>query len=121
MVTTIDHYKKQYFACGCLFRTQNGEWFWVKSFEDGVATLEPMTAVDIDHFASIIEGCFNPNSNFETELKKAFELKERLKKIRFKFGGITISVKRKTANSKTIKSNWEEKNLKISDRISYFM
>ena len=50
-----------------IFRTiePKNDSLWVTSFEDGVATVDPICGTDINTFAKLIAGCFDEKSTLQ--------------------------------------------------------
>lgn len=87
-----------------LFRTQGRSSFWVKSFKNGVVTVDVPAGATFDSYATIIAGCLKKNSNFKRELFRAFKINQDtpFKGIQFEFNGVTILATEKNANSKEL-------------------
>ena len=56
-----------------IFRTSGRDTLWVSSFENGIATVDPVCGSEITAFSGLIAGCFEEGSNFEAELRKGFD------------------------------------------------
>ena len=82
----------------------------IMSFEDGVATVEPMNSCEIKYFTEVVAGCFNQNSNFEQLLKNVFncEKNARMVGIKFNFNGATVLVTMENANKDKIYAEWQK-------------
>lgn len=91
-----------------LFRTQGRSSFWVKSFKNGVVTVDVPAGAEITKFSEMIVGCFRIGSNFEEEIKKVFNSKDDLKMIQFDFNGVTVSVTKENLSVKAIVSKWRK-------------
>lgn len=94
---------------GYIFRTDNEMELIVYSFERGIATLGSKVEHSITSFIGMIVGCFDENSNFESELLKAFNCNEKnkLSGIQFKFDDerLLVTVEKKD-NEKNIMAKW---------------
>jgi len=85
-----------------IFKTFDGplSTLWVKSYEDGIVTIDPTAGTTITQFAKVLAGCFNEYSNFEFVVKKAFKLPAHtaFTGIRFTFNGATVLVTHENCN-----------------------
>lgn len=92
----------------------------VSSFENGIATIRPMSCMSITQMAEIVEGCFERYSNFAIELSRVFDFNKNivLKGIKFELNQITVTISKENANQDKIFAEWqasmEEKMLKIA-------
>ena len=88
-----------------IFRTPDGEPIFVTSFENCVATIDPLVGSHIKKVARIVAGCFDKKSNFKELLMIAFSEyhNEELKAIQFKFNDINIVVTKENANEEELK------------------
>lgn len=93
-----------------IFRTiePKNDSLWVTSFEDGVATVDPICGTDINTFAKLIAGCFDEKSNFATELLKGFDLTDNtpFTSIKFVFNGALVTVTKENADANKIFKEW---------------
>ena len=93
-----------------IFRTiePKNDSLWVTSFEDGVATVDPICGTDINTFAKIIAGCFDEKSNFATELLKGFDVPYNtpFTSIKFVFNGALVTVTKENADANKIFKEW---------------
>lgn len=93
-----------------IFRTiePKNDSLWVTSFEDGVATVDPICGTDINTFAKLIAGCFDEKSNFATELLKGFDLPDNtpFTSIKFVFNGALVTVTKENADANKIFKEW---------------
>lgn len=80
------------------FRFDTGEFFSVRSLNNGVMVISPHCGCDIDSFANNVAGCFEEGSNFNG-----------LKAIEFEFNGAHVSVTKKNATPEKIVQLWNEK------------
>jgi len=92
-----------------IFRTSKRDSLWVKSFEDGVAVADPMCGCSITSFAEMIAGCFDEDSNFKSELFRAFNCDENtaFTGIQFDFNGVTLLVTKENADKDKIYAEWD--------------
>ena len=92
-----------------IFRTSEGDFFQVNYFEDGIAWVQAYCGAEVRSFAEVVAGCFAEDSNFEIELRKAFNRDDKtsLKCIILQFNGTIILVIRETATKKDIVKKWE--------------
>lgn len=67
---------------------------WVESFEDGIATVDPLAGYHIGQFAEAVAGCFEDDSNFGSEVKRAYNCDEStpFNGIKFTFNRVTLLV-----------------------------
>lgn len=91
-----------------LVTTPNGT-LCVKSFENGIATLDTMPGCIISSFAKVVAGCFDEDSNFVSELLKSFACDEgtEFTGIKFEFNGVTIFVTKENADADKIYAEWQ--------------
>ncbi len=93
-----------------IFRTvfPKRDTLWVSSFEDGIATVDPMCGSTITEFAETVAGCFADESNFGDEVIKAFECDENatFTGIKFEFNGVTLVVTKENADKDKIYEEW---------------
>lgn len=84
----------------CYFETFDGYDLHVKSFEDGIATLEVVMGYEISSFLEVVVGCFDKHSNFTRELIYAYNCDKDtvLKGIKFEFNTIPILVTKANAD-----------------------
>lgn len=82
---------------------------WVSSFENGIATIDPMCGSMITHVAEIVAGCFDEDSNFASELLKAFGCDENtaFTGIKFDFNEVTVMVTKENADKDKIYAEWQ--------------
>ena len=82
---------------------------WVESFEDGIATIDPMLGCTINSFAEVVAGCFDEDSNFASVLLQAFDCDEgtAFAGIKFKFNGVTLLVTKENADANKIYAEWK--------------
>lgn len=99
----------------CYFETFEGYDLRVKSFEDGIATIDVMMGYEISSFLEVIVGCFSERSNFTRELLYAYNCDKDtvLKGIKFKFNDIPILVTKANADVDKIYAEYCAK-LKVS-------
>lgn len=94
-----------------IFRTisPKRETLWVKSFENGIATIDPMCGTCITEFAAIVAGCFDEESNFGNEVLSAFDCDENttFTGIMFEFNGVTLTVTKENADKDKIYEEWD--------------
>lgn len=92
-----------------VFRTSKEETLWVNSFENGVAVVEPMVGVSISSFIEMIVGCFHKESNFTSELFKAFECDENtvFTGIQSNINLVTLLVTKENADKDKIYAEWK--------------
>lgn len=91
-----------------IFRASNRELLEVKSFENGIAIVDPLCGSDIHDFAKLISGCFHKGSNVEKQLKNFFgcDSKTTLNGIQFEFNEVTVLVTKENANARKIVAEW---------------
>lgn len=84
----------------------------VKSFQNGIATVEPYNRCSLQVFAQVIAGCFDYSSNFIMELRFAYGLNSNsvLTGIEFSFEGVNFLVTAENATVDKICNTWHEKN-----------
>lgn len=84
----------------------------VKSFQNGIATVEPYNRCSLQVFAQVIAGCFDCSSNFDLELRFAYGLNSNsvLTGIEFSFEGVNFLVTAENATVDKICNTWHEKN-----------
>lgn len=82
---------------------------WVESFEDGIATIDPVSGWTINSFAEVVAGCFDEDSNFASVLLQAFDCDEgtTFTGIKFKFNDVTLLVTKKNADANKIYAEWQ--------------
>lgn len=87
------------------------ETLWVEAFEKGIVTISPRAGIDISEFAERVAGCFNEDSNFGSEVLKAYDCDETatFTGIEFKFNGVMLTVTKENADKAKICNQWEEK------------
>ena len=93
------------------FRTLKSKTLYVETFEDGIAVINP-TSFDDDTITSVIEmiaGCLAEDSNFVSELFKAFECDANtlFTGIKFEFNGVSLLVTKDNAEPDKIYAEWE--------------
>lgn len=81
---------------------------WVTSFENGIATIDPMCGSMITDVAEVVAGCFDEDSNFASELLKAFDCDENtaFTGIKFDFNEVTVMVTKENADKDKIYAEW---------------
>ncbi len=91
-----------------IFRTSSGHSLWIKSFENGIATADPMGSCTITSYAEMIAGCFDEDSNFTSELLRAFdcETDTNFIGIQFEFNCVMILVTKENADKDKIYAEW---------------
>lgn len=91
-----------------IFRTSGRDTLWVSSFENGIATVDPMCGSEITAFSGLIAGCFEEGSNFEAELRKGFDCDSEtaLTGIQFEFNEVTVLVTKENADTDKIVAEW---------------
>lgn len=82
---------------------------WVKSFENGIVTIDPTLGCTINSFAEIVAGCFDEESNFTSELFPAFDCDEdtSFTGIKFEFNGVTLLVTKENADADKIYAEYK--------------
>lgn len=82
---------------------------WVSSFENGIVTIDPMCGSIITNVAEVVAGCFDENSNFASELLKAFDCNENtaFTGIKFDFNEVTVMVTKENADKYKIYAEWQ--------------
>lgn len=82
---------------------------WVEGFEDGIVTVDPVAGCNINTFAEAVAGCFNDDSNFGTEVLRAYNCDENstFKGIKFEFNGVTLIVTKENADAERIYQEWD--------------
>lgn len=80
--------------------------FLVKSFETGIATID--YGSEITDVAEVVAGCFDKDSNFASELLKAFDCDENtvFTGIKFDFNGVTVMVTKENADEDKLYAEW---------------
>lgn len=110
--TTIVYFDEiwDYDKTSRIFRTiaPKRDTIWVKSFEDGIATVNPICGCTITEFAETVAGCFADGSNFGDEVLKAFDCEENdtFTGIKFEFNGVTLVVTKENADKDKIYEEW---------------
>lgn len=93
-----------------IFRIIGNDSFtlWVEGFEDGIVTVDPVANCKIHTFAEAIAGCFNDDSNFGTEVLRAYNCNKNdtFKGIKFEFSGVTLIVTKENADADRIYKEW---------------
>lgn len=94
-----------------IFRTIGNDsirTLWVESFEDGIVTVDPVAGCNINTFAEAVAGCFNDDSNFGTEVLRAYDCDENatFTGIKFEFNGVTLIVTKENADADGIYKEW---------------
>ena len=94
-----------------IFRTIGNDsirTLWVEGFEDGIVTVDPVAGCNINTFAEAVAGCFNDDSNFGTEVLRAYDCDENatFTGIKFKFNGVTLIVTKENADADGIYKEW---------------
>ena len=81
---------------------------WVEGFEDGIVTVDPVAGCNINTFAEAVAGCFNDDSNFGTEVLRAYDCDENatFTGIKFKFNDVTLIVTKENADADGICKEW---------------
>lgn len=95
-----------------IFRTIGNDsirTLWVEGFEDGIATVDPVGGCTITEFAKAVAGCFNDDSNFGTEVLRAYECDQNatFTGIKFEFNGVTLIVTKENADAERIYQEWD--------------
>lgn len=82
---------------------------WVEGFEDGIVTVDPVASCNINTFAEAVAGCFNDDSNFGTEVMRAYDCDENttFTGIKFEFNGVTLTVTKENADAERIYQEWD--------------
>ena len=82
---------------------------WVEGFEDGIVTVDHVAGCSIDTFAEAVAGCFNEDSNFGTEVLRAYNCDKNstFTGIKFKFNGVTLVVTKENADKDRIYKDWK--------------
>jgi len=84
---------------GELFCTTNrGFNFYLISYNNGILKIEPQFNSNLEKFALMVSNLFNPSSNFYG-----------IKKVKFEFNGIPISVSKKNATPFLIVKQYRDK------------
>ena len=96
MATIIKEWKRK--EEGYEYRTLNDTDIWVANFDEGVAEFKFEYGTSIQDVAVLVEGCFNPVSNFEEYLHVTFERAEKLKEIQFDFNGFLVRITADNSN-----------------------
>lgn len=80
----------------------------VEGFEDGIVTVDPVAGCNINTFAEAVAGCFNDDSNFGTEVLRAYDCDENatFTGIKFEFKGVTLIVTKENADADGIYKEW---------------
>ena len=83
--------------------------FYVISFENGIATIDPMLGTAIGDFAELVAGCFEENSTFIDEVCQVFNCPENnvLKGICFSFNEVNILVTKNDADVNKIYAKYK--------------
>jgi hypothetical protein len=94
-----------------IFRTIDNDsirFFWGEGFENGILTVDPSAGCTITEFAKVVAGCFNDDSNFATEVLRAYDCDENatFAGIRFEFNGVTLTVSKENADAERICEEW---------------
>ncbi len=86
------------------------ETLTVESFEDGIVTIETPFYCYIEDFAEFVAGCFTDDSNFPSEVYKAYGCNEKdtFEGIKFEFTGVTLIINKKNAIKEGIVLAWEK-------------
>ena len=79
--------------------------FYVQSYHKGVLTIEPIPGVSIENFASMVAALFWPSSPIYG-----------LKRVKFKFNDIPISISDKKATKFMIVKQYYEKSNKLDSK-----
>ena len=81
---------------------------WVEGFEDGIVTVNPVVGCNIKTFAAAVAGCFNDDSNFGSEVLRAYDCDEKatFKGIKFECNGVTLTVTKENADVERIYQEW---------------
>ena len=73
-----------------IFSTSKGGFF-VKSFADGIAIVDPPCGAGIADLAKIVEGCFNSGSNFQEKLQECFNTEDNLEAIKILLNDVVVT------------------------------
>lgn len=76
------------------------------SFKNGIATVMPEEGQSIQNFCRFISGCFDSQSNVESELQKVFGKTDKLKAVKFTYDDIPVFVIKGKSDYKTIITKW---------------
>lgn len=88
-----------YLASGELFCTTNiGINFYLISYNNGILKIEPQVNANLEKFALMVSKLFDPSSNFYG-----------VKRVKFEFNGIPISVSAKKATPFLIVKQYRDK------------
>lgn len=79
-----------------VFRFDNGDAFFMKSFNDGIMFISPLGGCDLTAYAKNIAGCFEEGSNLYD-----------LKAIIFSFNGVEVSITKENASPEKIINLWK--------------
>ena len=84
------------------------EILYVEAFKNGIATISPIGGYNINDFAEVLAGCFEEDSNFASELLRAYECDENttFKGIQFTFNDATVTVTKENAEASRIYEEW---------------
>ncbi len=102
-----------------IFRTDvYNEFLLITSFKDGVAVAEPMLGDNIISFSEMIANCFDENSNFKSELFRAFgcDKEAKLIQIKFKFNEGKVIVTKENADKDKILDEWKAECNRIREK-----
>lgn len=95
-----------------IFRTIGNDsihTIWVEGFEDGIVTVDPVAGCNIKTFAAAVAGCFNDDSNFGSEVLRAYNCDENatFTGIKLEFNGVTLIVTKENADVERIYEEWK--------------
>lgn len=92
-----------------IFQISNKGSLRIKSFKNGIAVIEAMMGCSITWFAEMISGCFDEESNFKSELFKAFNCDENTTFIGFRFDylGETILITKENSDKSQIRDKFD--------------
>ena len=107
-MATIVSFDRIYDKKTRIFRTSSKYSLWITSFENGIATADPIGGCMITSYAEMIAGCFDEDSNFTSELLRAFdcEADTNFIGIQFEFNGVMILVTKENADKDKIYAEW---------------
>ena len=95
VVTSINKMGKYY----CVECKEKGD-FIVKSFCDGILTVEAFIGIAFDESVRRIVGCFMRGSNFTKELAKIFDYNQEVTKVRIIYDGLRFEFEIKDIDEK---------------------
>ncbi len=88
-------------------------YFYVLSFEKGIAEVEIRKGTSIYETASIVQECFNKKANFGEQLRKVFGVGDELVEFKCKCHAISLSAKEENCSGDQIIEQYISKFKKI--------